>query len=46
VFDHLNFRDKMQQAKNRPEVFRLEKPTAISGGSTVVREVQQARRTA
>jgi len=31
VFDHLNFRDMMQQAENRPDVLRLEKPIAISG---------------
>jgi hypothetical protein len=29
--DHLNFRDKMQQAENRPDVLRLAKHTAISG---------------
>lgn len=33
VFDHLNFRDMMQQAENRPEVLRLQKPTAISGAA-------------
>jgi phosphatidylserine/phosphatidylglycerophosphate/cardiolipin synthase-like enzyme len=31
VFDHLNFRDKMQQAENKPDALLLQKPTAISG---------------